>query len=238
MKNPVPPPPFIVDEDLDLRGFFIHLRRGWKLIAAMTALGTLAGLLIVSRLAPVYTVHGVVMIPWTWDLAAREPASLVTAALKIASNTKGRGVVVTRLSLSDERGRSLQESLPIQLTVSSADIEQGQRRLGDFLVEVNGTPDVLKLAGAARTIAQREVERIDLELTKGEAPDRASLIQRRVRLQAALDADSGLWWDLRPWSDGRNVGQSKTTIVLLSTFVGLLFGITGALARWPRFMMS
>ncbi len=64
MKNPVPPPPFIVDEDLDFRGLFIHLRRGWKLIAALTVLGMLAGLLITSRMVPVYTVRGVVRIPW------------------------------------------------------------------------------------------------------------------------------------------------------------------------------
>ena len=238
MKNATPPPPFIVDDDLDLRGFLIHLRRGWKLVATLTALGTLAGLLIVSRLAPVYTVHGVVRIPWAWDLAAREPALLVTAAFKIESNTKGRGIVVTRMSFKDEEARPLEESSPIQLSVRCGDIEQGKRRLMEFLAEVKGTPDVMRLAEAARAIAREELGRIDLELAKGEAADRISLIERRERLQAALDRDSNLGWDLQPWSDGRNINRGRTAIVLLGLFLGFLLGALGALARWPRFMMS
>src|SRR5512136_2114086 len=104
MKNRVPPPPFIVDEDLDWRGFFIHLRRGWKMIAALAVFGTLAGWLVTSRITPVYTVRGIVRIPWTWDLAAREPAALVTSALRVESISKGRGIAVARMSLIDATG--------------------------------------------------------------------------------------------------------------------------------------
>ncbi len=238
MKNAAPPPPFIVDDDLDFRGFLLHLRRGWKLVAALTALGMLAGLLITSRRTPVYLVLGIVRIPWTWDVAAREPATVVTAALKIESNTKRRGIVVTRLSINDAEGRPLGEPSPIQLSARCADIEQGKRRLTEFLADVNGAPDIMKLAEEARTIARQESARLDLELAKGEAADRALLIERRERLQAALDRDFGLGWDLQPWSDGRNIHRGKTAVVLLGLFFGFLLGALGALARWPRFMMS
>lgn len=238
MKNAAPFPPFIVDDDLDLRGFFIRLRRGWKFLAAMTALGTLAGLLLASRRAPVYMVHGVVRIPWTWDLVAREPAALVTAALKIASNATGRGIAVTRMSFRDAEGRLLGESAPVQLTAKCASIEQGKRRLAEFLAEVNRTPDLTRLAEEARTTARQEIDRIDLALADGTAADSVSLIERRERLQAALDRDSGLGWDLQPWSDGRNINRGKTAVVLLGLFFGFLLGALGALARWPRFMMS
>lgn len=238
MKNAPPPPPFIIGDDLDLRGLLIRLRRGWKLIAALTALGALAGLLIVARREAVYTVHGVVRIPWSWDLAAREPAVLVTAALKIESNTKGRGIVVTRMSFKDDEGRPLDEASPIQLSVRCADIGQGKRQLTEFLAEVSGTPDIMRLAEEARAIAREEAGRIDLALADGAATDRASLIERRERLQAALDRDANLGWDLQPWSDGRNINRGKTAIILLGLFLGFLLGALGALARWPRFMMS
>jgi len=238
MKNPVPPPPFIVDEDLDFRGFFIHLRRGWKLIAAMIILGALAGRLVTSPRASVYTVRGVVRIPWTWDLAARDPAALVTSALRMESISKGRGVAVARMILRDIVGKRLQELAPVQLSVSARKIEGGRRRLEEFLAEANRAPDIMRIVEEAQTMARQEIDRIDQQLAGGRSVDAASLIERRLKLQSDLDAGSGLGWDLQPWSDGRDVGQSKKTVVLLGTFLGVLLGTLGALARWPRFMMS
>jgi hypothetical protein len=221
-----------------LRGFFIHLRRGWKLIAALTVLGMLAGLLITARMVPVYTVRGVVRIPWTWDLAARDPAALVTSALRMESVSKGRGIAVARMILRDIMGKRLQELAPVQLSVNARKVEGGQRRLEEFLAEANRAPDIMKIVEAAQTMARQEIDRIDQELAGGRSADAASLIERRQKLERDLDAGSVLGWDLQPWSDGRDVGQSKKTIVLIGTFLGVLLGILGALARWPRFMMS
>jgi len=238
MKDRVPPPPFIVDEDLDLRGFFIRLRRGWKMIAALTVLGTLAGWLSTARITPVYTVRGIVRIPWTWDLAAREPAALVTSALRVESISKGRAIAVARMSLIDATGLRVEGRPPVLLSVVSPDIEGGRRRLEDFLAEANRARDILKLATEAQTMARLEIERIDQELAAGRSADPVSLIERRQKLQRALDGDAGLSWDLQPASDGRDISQSRTTIVLVAAFLGALCGVLGALARWPRFMMS
>jgi hypothetical protein len=238
MKNRVPPPPFIVDDDVDLRGFFAHLLRGWKMIAALTVLGILAGWLVTSRITPVYTVRGIVRIPWTWDLAAREPAALVTSALRVESISKGRRIAVARMSLIDSMGMRVEGRPPVVLSVVSPAVESGRRRLEDFLAGANRIPDIERIAGEAQTMARREIERIDQELAAGQSAEFASLIERRGKLQRALDTGAGLSWDLQPASDGRDISQSRTTLVLVGALLGALLGVLGALVRWPRFMMS
>jgi len=238
MKNRVPPPPFIVDADLDLRGFFTHLLRGWKLIAALAVLGALAGWLVTSRITPVYTVRGIVRIPWTWDLAAREPAALVTSALRVESISKGRAIAVARMRLIDATGLRVEGRPPVVLSVVTPDIEDGRVRLDEFLAEANRAPDIARIATEARTMARLEVERIDQEIAAGRSADLSSLIERRQKLQRALEGDAGLSWDLQPASDERDISQSRTTLVLVGAFLGALFGVVGALARWPRFLMS